>query len=212
MENINIFDVIVLSLVTLLGLKGLVRGFVKEFFGLIGIVGGVFVASRMAHDVGAFINTIIPMQNSNTILLAGFILAIVTFWFVAYLAGTILSKIFALSGLGIFDRLFGFAFGAGKIFLLFAIISYAVSNVKIINDNLKPKLQDSIVFPILVESGKYILQFDTTNLQNQIPANMEDVVETTKDVITDIANDEIEKTISTTIEQTKTKVKDAIEQ
>ena len=45
------------------------------------------------------------------------------------------SKVFSVSGLGIFDRIFGFAFGAGKIFLLFAIISYA-KGLSILNVNL----------------------------------------------------------------------------
>ena len=52
MENINIFDLIVVALITILGLKGLFRGFTKEFFALIGIVGGVFVASRLSKDAG----------------------------------------------------------------------------------------------------------------------------------------------------------------
>lgn len=119
MENLNIFDIIVGGLVILLGLKGLLKGFVKEFFALVGIVGGVFIASRTANEVGTFVNGIIPMQNDNTILLAGFVTALGLFWIVAYFLGSILEKMFTLSGLGIFDKLLGFVFGAGKIFLLF---------------------------------------------------------------------------------------------
>ena len=211
MENINIFDLIVISLVTLLGLKGLVRGFLKEFFGLVGIVGGVFVASRVAGDMGAFANTIIPMENNNTILMVGFVVSIVLFWIVAYLLGTILSKMFSMSGLGIFDRLFGFAFGAGKIFLLFAIISYAVSNVKMINDNLKPKLKDSVVFPLLVESGKYILQFDSQKIQGTVSKKIEDAVESTKDTIKEISQKEITKEIEKKITETKNNLEEKSE-
>ena len=54
--DLNYFDVAVGSVVLLLGLKGLLNGFSKEVFGLIGIVGGVFVASHLGGVIGKFIS------------------------------------------------------------------------------------------------------------------------------------------------------------
>jgi len=193
LENINLFDIIVVALITILGLKGLFRGFTKEFFALVGIVGGVFVASRLSKDSGEIVNSIIPMQNDNTILLAGFIVSLVIFWIIAYIVGSALAKVFKMSGLGIFDRLLGFVFGAGKIFLLFAIISYAVSQVKMINDNLAPKLETSIVFPILKETGNYIIQLDTSGFQEEVTKKLDVVVDATKESIEEISKEELEK-------------------
>ena len=195
MENINIFDLVVVALITILGLKGLFRGFTKEFFALIGIIGGVFIASRLSQDTGEIVNSMIPMQNDNTILLSGFVVSLVVFWIIAYLVGIVLSKIFKMSGLGFFDRILGFVFGAGKIFLLFSIISYAVSQVKIINDNLAPKLESSIVFPILQETGSYIIKLDTSGLQEEVTKQLDDVVDATKESIEDISKKEIEKKV-----------------
>ena len=193
LENISIFDIVVVSLVVILGLKGLFRGFTKEFFGLVGIIGGVFVASRLSIDTGEIVNSMIPMQNENTILLVGFIVALVLFWIFAYIIGTILSQVFKMSGLGIFDRLLGFVFGAGKIFLLFAIISYAVSQVQIINDNLSPKLENSVVFPLLKDTGSYIIQLDTGDFQEEVTEKFDGVVDSTKESIQEISKEEIEK-------------------
>jgi len=193
LENINIFDLIVVILVTILGLKGLFRGFTKEFFALVGIVGGVFISSRLSNDTGAIINSIIPMQNENTILLAGFVVTLVIFWILAYLLGSVLEKVFQMSGLGIFDRILGFVFGAGKIFLLFSIISYAVSQVKMINDNLEPKLETSIIFPILKETGSYIIRLDTSGFQEKVVNQFDGVVEATKETIEKISKEELEK-------------------
>jgi len=192
-EDINIFDLIVVALITILGLKGLFRGFTKEFFALVGIVGGVFIASRLSNDTGEIINSIIPMQNDNTILLAGFVLSLVVFWIIAYIVGSGLEKVFKMSGLGVFDRILGFAFGAGKIFLLFSIISYAVSQVKMINDNLAPKLETSIVFPILQETGSYIIQLDTSGFQQEVTKQLDVVVDATKKSIEEISKEELEK-------------------
>lgn len=203
MENISIFDLVVISLVVILGLKGLFRGFTKEFFALVGIVGGVFVASRLSNDTGALINNIIPMENENTILLAGFVLSLVIFWIIAYILGAVLEKVFKMSGLGIFDRLLGFVFGAGKIFLLFAIIAYAISQVKMINDNLQPKLEKSVIFPILKETGSYIIQLDTSGFQEKVTKQFDEVVDATKESITEISKEELEKKATELQEQLK---------
>ncbi|MEA2018593.1 MAG: CvpA family protein [Campylobacterota bacterium] len=193
MENINIFDIVVLTLIVILGLKGLFRGLTKELFGLIGIVGGVFVASRLASDVGEVVNSVIPMENNNTITLVGFVVSIVLFWVLAYLIGMVLEKVFSASGLGVFDRLFGFIFGAGKIFLLFSVISYAVTQVKVINDVLVPKLQASTVFPILTQTGSYILKLDTSNFQKEVTKQLDVVVDSAKETIEDISKEELAK-------------------
>ena len=196
LENINLFDTVVITLITLLGLKGLVKGFIKEFFGIVGIVGGVFLASRVAQNAGEMINNLIPLgDNENTILLTGFISSLVVFWIVAYIAGAIVAKAFSLSGLGIFDKALGFIFGAGKIFLLFSIIAYAATNVKAVNDNIKPKLKESIVFPILVEAGNYIIKFDTTKIKKDTKITLDDVVESTKEKIQEMSETEIGKKI-----------------
>lgn len=194
MEDINIFDLVVIALITVLGLKGLFRGFTKEFFALVGIVGGVFIASRLSKDVGAMVNNLIPMDNENTILLSGFVVTLVIVWIIAYVAGTALAKVFKMSGLGIFDRILGFAFGAGKIFLLFSIIAYAVSQVKMINDNLAPKLESSLVFPILQDTGSYIIKLDTSGFQEKVTQQLDTVVDATKESIVEISEKELEKT------------------
>ncbi len=193
MENINLFDVIVLSLVVILGLKGLFRGLTKELFGLIGIVGGVFIASRLAKTTGEIVNGIIPVDNESTILLIGFIVTLVLFWIIAYILGMVLEKVFSASGLGVFDRLLGFLFGAGKIFLLFSIIAYATSQVKMINDNIQPKLQDSIVFPLLSATGSYIIKLDTSNLQAKVTDKFDKAVKTAQDSLQELSKEELEK-------------------
>jgi membrane protein required for colicin V production len=197
MENLNYFDVIVLALIVLLGLKGLLRGFIKEAFALIGIIGGVFVASRIANDTGNLIDSFIPMSNSNTVLLVGFIVSLIAIWLIAYFLGIILSKMFSLSGLGIFDRFLGFAFGAGKVFLLFSIIAYAASQIDTFKTKLDEKLNNSFMYPILVDSGATIIKLDTGEVSNTISNGIDSVVYTTKetmqDISIDIAKEKIEK-------------------
>ena len=48
MEFVTLFDVVVVSLVLILGIKGVISGLIKEIFGLVGLIGGIVVASRFA--------------------------------------------------------------------------------------------------------------------------------------------------------------------
>ncbi|HFU75104.1 MAG TPA: CvpA family protein [Arcobacter sp.] len=195
MENLNYFDIIVLALIVLLGLKGLLRGFIKEAFALIGIIGGVFVASRIAQDTGNLIDGFIPMSNSNTVLLVGFIVSLIAIWLIAYFLGIILSKMFSLSGLGIFDRFLGFAFGAGKVFLLFSIIAYAASQIDTFKTKLDEKLNNSFMYPVLVDSGATIIKLDTGKMGNTISNGIDSVVDSTKETMEDISIDIVKEKI-----------------
>jgi len=181
LENLNIFDTVTLILIALLGLKGLFRGFVKEVFALIGIIGGVFVASRIAKDVGSVIDSFFKIDNESTVLLIGFIVSVLCFWLLTYALGMLISKIFSLSGLGIFDRIFGIIFGAGKIFLIFAIIFYSLSKIEAIKDKIEQKVGNSFMYPLLVEVGSIIIQIDTTTIVKKI----ENGIDNTKNNISD---------------------------
>ena len=108
----NYFDIIASVIILLLGLKGIINGFFKEVFGLIGIIGGIFIASRVGNEVGQYLsNLIFKFENSAAINFTGFLVALAVFWFFMIVVGYIFKKLSSVSGLGIFDRIFGFIFG-----------------------------------------------------------------------------------------------------
>ena len=130
MQDLNIFDMVIIGITLILGLKGLFRGLIKEVFGIIGIIGAIFVASRVSVDIGNLIAPFLALENQTTIKLIGFVVGLIGFWIAVYVLGVIVSKIFSASGLGLFDRIFGFVFGAAKVFLIFSVISYALYQVQ----------------------------------------------------------------------------------
>ena len=196
MENIQVFDIVVVSLVTLLGLKGLFRGFIKEVFALVGLVGGVFVASRFSTQMGNIINGVMPIDNNNTLTLVGFIASLILFWILIYFVGSVVSKIFSLSGLGIIDKLLGFIFGASKVFLLFSIITYAATQVKVIDKKITKNLGQSQVLPLLKSTGAYIIKLDTTQLNNGIKKHVNTAINKTKNTIKDISTQSIKQKVT----------------
>jgi len=157
--SINYFDVIIGIIILLLGLKGLLNGFFKEIFGLIGIIGGIFVASRLGGYIGKTISHSIPsFTNTTAITFTGFVLTFAAFWLMMMAIGYGFKKLSSYSGLGPLDRIFGFVVGAGKFFLIFAVILYAAYNIKIFRANIKPVMKNSILFPILIKTGGYIMK------------------------------------------------------
>ena len=174
--------------------KSLFKGFIKEVFALVGIVGGIFIASRASKDIGDLIAPILALENSSSIKLMGFICGLIGFWVIMYLLGLILSRVSSMSGLGFIDRIFGFIFGAGKIFLILAIIIYSLSQIKIFKDKVEKKLLASVTYPLLLEFGSYIIQFDITNVE----VNITNAVDTTVGNISKAAKEVFEETIQET--------------
>ena len=177
MENVSIFDVISLSLILILGIKGVINGFIKEVFGLIGIVGGIFIASRFAKDMGIFIDTnIYQMGNSATLYLVGFISVLLLFWMLSLFIGYILESLIKMSGLGAIDKLGGFAVGCAKIFLVFSIFAVTLSNIEFIKNKADEYMKDSFMYPIFIETGNYIVKMDSDKISSDIKKKSQSLI------------------------------------
>lgn len=205
MQDFSIFDLIIISITLILGLKGLFRGLIKEVFGIIGIIGAIFVASRIAKDAGDALAPILAIQSEATLKLIGFVVALVGFWLIVYTLGVIISKIFSASGLGVVDRIFGFIFGASKVFLIFSVIAYALYQVQSFKKVMDEKFEKSYVMPHLISVGSYIIKLDTTSITNTV----DKVVNTTK---TSELIDETKNNIKQSVESTTESVKEAVKE
>lgn len=174
MENINYFDIIVISLTLLLGIKGIINGVIKEVFVLFGLIGGVFIASRFSEDVGALIDTnLLHLENKASLTLIGFVSLLVGIWLLSVLVASFVKKMVSLSGLGFIDRILGFVVGSAKIFFVLSIIIYAISSVEMARQNLSKYLDNSIVYPLMVEVGSYIIKLDTSKITQSIESSTE---------------------------------------
>lgn len=168
------FDIVVGVIILLLGLKGILNGFFRELFGLVGIVGGVFVASRVGTPVGEMLSdALFHFQTQAAVNFTGFILALGAFWFLMVGVGILFKKLSSFSGLGSVDKAMGFIVGSGKFFLIASVVTYAFFNIKIVKTNMQSTMENSFLFPTLVATGAYIMKMDTTQIQNEINATHE---------------------------------------
>ena len=198
--EVNYFDIIISVIVLFLGLKGIINGFFKELFGLIGIVGGIFLASRIGDIVGEKLSDLIfKFENSAAIGFTGFLVTLLIFWLFMILVGFVFKKLSSISGLGILDKILGFIFSAGKFFLIAAVIAYATYNIKAMRGSIDSISKNSFIFPILVETGGFIMKLDHEKITNDINKTI--------DKSTELVQDKIIKNVSDTtinmIEETK---------
>ena len=165
MANFAMFDLISLALVLILGIKGIINGFVKEVFGLLGIIGGIYFASRYAHEAGKMINDhIFAFSNQASLYLFGFIAVLIVFWITCIFLGYLIAQALSMSGLSMFDKLAGFVIGSMKIFLVFSVLAVTLTNIEFIKSRIEPYVAKSMMFPLFLETGKYIVKLDTNTM------------------------------------------------
>lgn len=173
--DLNYFDVAVGSIVLLLGLKGLLNGFSKELFGLIGIVGGLFVASHVGGALGKFLNDMIfSFESTSAINLVGFVFTVGIFWLLMVALGAGFKRLSTLSGLGSVDRVLGFIVGASKFFFIVSVIIYALFSVTAIRENFGEKMKESIFFEPMFATGNFILHIETDDVTGLLDSNESD--------------------------------------
>lgn len=202
--DINYFDIIISIVILFLGLKGILNGFFKEVFGLIGIVGGIFVASRLGDSVGNFLNNLIfNFDNQSAVSFTGFLISLGMFWLIMIGIGLAFKRLTLLSGLGPFDKILGFVFGASKFFFIVAVIAHATYNIKalksVIDDT---SLKTSILFPILVDTGSYIMKLDPIEISKDLNE--------TASSLKDKAGEMVDKSTSSIAQDTLKQLKDAM--
>ncbi len=165
MVGFNYFDVTIGAIILLLAVKGFMNGAIKEIFGLAGLIGGVYFASRLAGDAATFIDkNFIHIENASLLKLLGFMAILIIIWLSATILGAIFSKLTSASGLGFINRLLGFVAGGGKYFVIFALIVTALSNVTLIKENTQKYVKDSMLYPILYKAGSEIIHIDPKSL------------------------------------------------
>jgi membrane protein required for colicin V production len=177
MENVSLLDLVSIALILFLGIKGIFRGFIKEVFGLVGIIGGIYVASRYAQAAGAFLDqNFLNLQNKGSLYLIGFIAVLLAFWLFAVMVGFLLGKLVHSSGLGPVDKILGFVVGGAKVFLIFSVIIYVFSNIGVFKASINNMFSGSMMYPIFQEWGAKIVKIDPSqiNIEDKIKVDSND--------------------------------------
>ncbi len=155
-------DLIVLALVVILGLKGLLRGVIKEAFSAIGIIAGVWLGSRFALQAGEWASAHFEsVQSEGVSRLAGFAIVFLAVWLLMLLLGSLAASASRRKESSArFDMAGGAVVGAVKIFLIFSVIAYAFGSTDRVREWANENLQDSFMYPVLYTTGSWLIKLD----------------------------------------------------
>jgi len=117
----NVFDIIIASLLLFGFVRGLIKGLFVEVASLVALVGGVYGAIHFSYFASDFLIKYVSWK-AEYISLASFAVTFVIIILVITLLGKALTKAADAASLGIVNKIIGGVFGALKIGLILSII------------------------------------------------------------------------------------------
>jgi membrane protein required for colicin V production len=140
-------DVVLAVVVGMFAIRGFQRGFSREIFALIGLMGGVAVAGAYYPDAALMLPPEVPEIARPAIAFLGLFVAV---WLAAKLVGLLVQRLLGLVMLSPLDRIGGIVFGAAKGVALIALGVIVVRTVTPPNA-LERACADSVLMRPLLE-------------------------------------------------------------
>jgi len=94
----------------------------------------------------------------------------------------------------------GFVFGVSKFFLIAAVIAHAAYNIKTVKSSIDTYMSSSILFPILVETGAFIMKLDPVTISKDINATIDE------------GSQAIAKTVDEVVEQSSLQIENEVKE
>lgn len=157
----HIVDIVIVTLVAFLAIKGLVNGFTKELLNFITIVAGIFLAARYNTTVVQLINEqkLVPQIPDDFAKIVGFILILFAVWLVIGVISSIISKLTA-GPTGFISRLFGYILSAARYVFIFSLIVFGISQSDFFKESATKFKTETQLFEPMSQFGKQILNVD----------------------------------------------------
>ncbi len=153
----NWFDIVSALLILLIGLKGLFNGIVRELAGLVGLVAGVWFGSLYAPELGGWMGRhFVPLDSPSALAMVGFLTLLTLIWLFFVILGVVLEKSLAIPDLGIADKIGGFLIASFKVFVVLAVIVYALFTIEFVRQNAAAYVAKSLFYPWYIKTGEAI--------------------------------------------------------
>jgi len=197
----HIVDIVLVSLVLFLAIKGLVNGFAKELLNFLIVVGGVALAARFNTTVVDLINAqnIVPTISENYTKIIGFVVIILAIWIVLGTISSVLAKTTS-NNTSIVSRILGYIFSFARYVFIFSLIVFGVNQSDFFKKEAEKLKTDTQLFVPMSKIASTLLNIDINTTTKTTVAS--DLNITTSTIATEI-NNTLSK-ISTTLVETNT--------
>lgn len=147
--DLNILDVVLLSVIALFTLRGALRGFLDEVTGLVGILGGVWLAGRYYGELGRIFS---QYTASQWVYIVAYVLILCMVMFVISMISRALHSFLKMAYADWINHLAGAAVGGLKGFLICAVmvtlLTYFINDADFIKKSrmIQPIKETIVVF------------------------------------------------------------------
>ena len=117
--DLNVLDLVLLSIIALFTLRGALRGFLDEVAGLVGILGGVWLAGRYYGELGQIFAR---YTQSHWVYIVAYVLILCMVMFVISICARALHSFLKMAYADWLNHIAGAAVGGVKGFLICAVM------------------------------------------------------------------------------------------
>ena len=177
MDKFSYIDIGIIVLLILLSLKGIWQGIIRGLASFLGILLGIFFASRFYDGLGEwFATNIYNLGSPELNALVGFVIIITLIWAGFLLLGEILFRMVRFTPLVSVDAALGLAFGFCKAFLLLSIIVFGISQIAWLKNFSQNIEQNSSIFPMMKNLSIKIMNLEQIQEVKEKLNNAEDEI------------------------------------
>ena len=133
----NYLDIAFLAVLGLFTLRGLFRGLVEEVAGLVGVIGGFWLANRHHADAAAYVGRVV--EDPAWVGVLSYVVVFLGVLLVVSIVARIIRKLLVLSFAGWLDHLAGGAVGVAKgaiiCSILLAVLMHFLPDASFVRDS-----------------------------------------------------------------------------
>ncbi|TLD80549.1 CvpA family protein [Helicobacter sp. MIT 05-5293] len=205
MDKLSYIDIGILVVLILLSIKGIWQGIIRGLASFLGILLGIFFASRYYTSMGDwFARTLYDFNTPEINALIGFLITITLIWAIFLLLGEFLFRILRFTPLGVLDGALGLIFGFCKAFLIISIIVFGITQIEWLKNFSQNMEQNSSLFPLMKKLSIQIMNLD------QVQEVKENLGNINTQTLTDTIQESVEN-VKDKVEATAKEAQDTIQ-
>lgn len=155
----NIFDIIILIILSYGLINGFVKGFIIEVAGIISLILGVTGSFKFASILEVYLNSYVDWRP-KTIQAASFIILFVIIIYAISLLAKMITKTLKIIALGMINRIFGGIFGLLKWCIILSSLVLVSQEINEIITLIPDKtLKESISYNLLEKVGGFLFDW-----------------------------------------------------
>ncbi len=170
LNNMNVFDILVVVIISFCLIRGVFKGLIGELSGIIGVVAAFYGAYTYYPMITVYAQKWI--ENLSIRNLIAFFLIFCTILIVISLISLIIRKILNLVFLGWVDRTFGLMFGAAKGILIMSVIFIIITSFFPADSKF---LTTSKFSPYIAKVSEAMTVFVSKNIRKDYLKKLEDI-------------------------------------